>query len=108
MTTTPQEPGGGLSDDDITASGAGSEMPSGDADGTDGDATDTVDGDGTDGGDADGTDGDATDTSDGGGTDGSATRAHRWGCSAVTPRPSSTRSGRPACSCTTVTRPSSS
>jgi len=41
-----------------------------DADGTDGDATDTTDGDGTD---ADGTDGDATDTTDGDGTDADGT-----------------------------------
>jgi hypothetical protein len=75
MTTTPQEPGDGLSDDDITTSGSGTDPAPGDADGTDGDATDTVDGDGTDGGDADGTDGDSTDTTDGGdadGTDGGA------------------------------------
>jgi len=75
MTTTPQEPGGGLSDEDITTSGSATDPLPGDADGTDGDATDTVDGDGTDGGDADGTDGGDADGTDGGdadGTDGSA------------------------------------
>ena len=51
MTTTPDEP---LNDDDMeTTTGAGVTGPTGDADGTDGDATDTVDGDS---GDADGTD----------------------------------------------------
>jgi hypothetical protein len=43
MTTTPDEP---LNDDDMeTTAGAGSDRPTGDADGTDGDTTDTVDGD---------------------------------------------------------------
>jgi hypothetical protein len=62
MTTTPQEPGDGLTDDDMTTGGAGSDGTFGDADGTDGgdaDGTDGGDADGTDGGDADGTDGDA-------------------------------------------------
>ena len=39
MTTTPQEPGDGLAYDDMTTSGTGTDGPSGDADGTDGDAT---------------------------------------------------------------------
>jgi hypothetical protein len=60
MTTTPDEP---LRDEDMeTTGGTASTGPLGDADGTDGDATDTVDGDSRD---ADGTDGDATDTVDG-------------------------------------------
>jgi hypothetical protein len=68
MTTTPDEP---LNDDDMSTSGAGSTPPATDADGTDGDATDTTDGDttdadGTDGGDADGTDGGDADGTDGG------------------------------------------
>lgn len=68
MTTTPEEP---LSDQDIEATDApaGPAAAHGDADGTDGDSTDTVDGDstdadGTDGGDADGTDGGDTDGTD--------------------------------------------
>jgi hypothetical protein len=66
MTTTPQEPGGGLGDDDMTSTDPAIEpTPGGDADGTDG-----ADADGTDGGDADGTDG--TDGGDADGTDGSA------------------------------------
>ena len=60
MTETPQEP---LSDDDMSTTGAGDPPPAPqDADGTDGDATDTTDGDSTD---ADGTDGDSTDSTDG-------------------------------------------
>jgi hypothetical protein len=70
MTTTPDEP---LNDDDMeTTTGAGVTGPTGDADGTDGDATDTVDGDS---GDADGTDGDATDTVDGDSGDADGTDA---------------------------------
>jgi hypothetical protein len=71
MTTTPQEPAGGLSDDDMTATGSTTDPLPGDADGTDGDATDPTDGDASDGGDADGTDGDSTDGdgSDGGDAD---------------------------------------
>ena len=54
------------SDDDMTTTPAGDAgLGGGDADGTDGDATDTTDGDASDGGDADGTDGDSTDTTDG-------------------------------------------
>jgi hypothetical protein len=49
MTTTPQEPGGGLNDDDMTTSGTGTVGTLGDADGTDGDATDTTDGDASEG-----------------------------------------------------------
>ena len=66
MTENPQEP---LTDDDIETVGtpAPNEAP-GDADGTDGDAIDTVDGDS---GDADGTDGDSDGTDgDSDGTDG--------------------------------------
>ena len=70
MTTTPQEPGDGLSDDDMTTGGAGSDGMFGDADGTDGGDADGTDG--TDGGDADGTDGDSTDSTDGDASDGSA------------------------------------
>jgi hypothetical protein len=72
MTTTPQEPGDGLSDDDMTTTGSAPDAMPADADGTDGDTTDGGDADGTDGGDADGTDGDATDTTDGDASDGSA------------------------------------
>ena len=67
MTTTPEEP---LNDDDMTTAPAGDPqagLGGGDADGTDGDATDTTDGD------ADGADGDATDTTDGDASDGDAT-----------------------------------
>ena len=67
-----------LSDDEMQTSGAGSTPdPLGDADGTDGDATDTIDGDASDsdGSDADGTDGDATDTVDGDSTDADGTDA---------------------------------
>jgi hypothetical protein len=69
MTTTPQEPGDGLTDDDMTTGGAGSDGTLGDADGTDGADADGTDG--TDGGDADGTDGGDADASDGD-ADGSA------------------------------------
>lgn len=70
MTTTPDGP---LGDDDMETSGAGaSPVPEGDADGTDGDATDSVDGGS---GDADGTDGDATDTVDGDSDDADGTDA---------------------------------
>jgi hypothetical protein len=65
MSETPDEP---LGDDEIETSSAGGSGTTGDADGTDGDATDTVDGDGSDGGDADGTDGGDADGTDG--TDG--------------------------------------
>jgi hypothetical protein len=70
MTTTPQEPGSGLSDDDMTTTGAVPDAMPADADGTDGDATDTTDGGDSDG--TDGTDSDGTDGTDGDGTDGSA------------------------------------
>lgn len=73
MTETPEEP---LSDDDMSTSPAGGSQPGlGDADGTDGDATDTTDGtdsDGTDGTDSDGTDSDATDGDATDSTDGDA------------------------------------
>jgi hypothetical protein len=70
MTTTPDEP---LRDDDMeTTGGAGVTDPTGDADGTDGDTTDTVDGDS---GDADSTDGDTTDTVDGDSGDADGTDA---------------------------------
>src|SRR3954452_5765139 len=72
MTTTPDEPAGGLSDDDMTTTGSSAEPLPGDADGTDGNATDTVDGDASDsdGTDSGGTDSDGTDTVDGGAPDG--------------------------------------
>ena len=70
MVTTPQEP---LNDDDMETTGSGIDpIIGGDADGTDGDATDTVDGGS---GDADGTDGDATDTVDGDSGDADGTDA---------------------------------
>ncbi|MEJ7630368.1 MAG: hypothetical protein WKF54_12325 [Nocardioidaceae bacterium] len=75
MTTTPQEP---LRDDDMeSTTSASSPNPGSDADGTDGDATDTVDGDSgdADGTDGDGTDGDATDTVDGDSGDADGTDA---------------------------------
>jgi hypothetical protein len=62
MSTTPQEP---LKDDDMETTSSVS-TPA-DADGTDGDATDTADGDATD---ADGTDGGDADATDGGDADG--------------------------------------
>jgi hypothetical protein len=64
MSTTPNEP---VKDDDIETVGGAAAPGEGlaDADGTDGDTTDS-----TDGGDADGTDGDSTDTTDGGDADG--------------------------------------
>ncbi|WP_426245684.1 hypothetical protein [Nocardioides sp. LHG3406-4] len=71
MTTTPQNPTGGLSDDEMATSAtpeAGSVPGPADADGTDGgdaDGTDGGDADGTDGGDADGTDGTDADGTDG-------------------------------------------
>ena len=76
--------------------------------GADADGTDGGDADGTDGGDADGTDGGddataptvttATPTAP---TPETPADAHST-CSAVTPRPSARRSGRPACTCTTT------
>ena len=69
MTTTPDEP---LNDDDMeTTTGAGVTGPTGDADGTDGDATTRR----RRLGDADGTDGDATDTVDGDSGDADGTDA---------------------------------
>ncbi len=71
MTTTPQDPTGGLSDDEMATSAtpeAGSVPGPADADGTDG-----GDADGTDGGDSDGTDGDSTDATDGDSTDADGT-----------------------------------
>jgi hypothetical protein len=68
MTEQPQQP---LNDDDIetVSTGSASEVP-GDADGTDGDAIDTVDGDSSDSDGTDGSDGDGTDGTDDDGTDG--------------------------------------
>jgi hypothetical protein len=68
MTTTPQEPGDGLSDDDMTTTGSSTTepMPGGDADGTDGADADGTDGDSTDTVDGDSSDADGTDGTDGG------------------------------------------
>jgi hypothetical protein len=68
MTTTPNEP---VADEDIeTLAGSGTApQPGGDADGTDGDSTDSTDGDASDGDSSDSTDGDASDGGDADGTD---------------------------------------
>lgn len=67
MTQTPEEP---LSDDQMSTAGQGDPLAeAADADGTDGDATDTTDGGASDGDATDTTDGDASDSD---GTDGGA------------------------------------
>jgi hypothetical protein len=69
--TTGEKP---LEDSDLeTVVGSGTVLQGGDADGTDGDSTDTTDADGTDGDSTDTTDADGTDTTDADGTDGDAT-----------------------------------
>jgi hypothetical protein len=70
MTTTPEQGAQTLSDEDIeTTASTAPTMQTGDADGTDGDSTDTVDGDSTDGDSTDTVDGDSTDGGDADGTD---------------------------------------
>ena len=65
MTTTPDEP---LRDEDMQTSSTTTPGPV-DADGTDGDATDTTDGGASDGDATDTTDGDSVDGQDADGTD---------------------------------------
>jgi hypothetical protein len=70
MTTTPDEGAQGLSDSDIeTTTGSTTAPGPADADGTDGDSTDTTDGDTHDSDGTDTADGDGTDGGDADGTD---------------------------------------